>query len=174
MHAKCQPRIPPDFARLASKTPVVPRIITVATSLGERIRTVTGFIEAFARYGIHAAQTARMTGNSKNSKSYEDIVRQTVVEPDSSARPTKAQELAAREGFRALDGDEAGLQQRVVQALSTVGGLSAVHVEVARNLVTLRGSVAAPGMLRTLEDIVAAVPGVDTIHEQVVITTASR
>src|ERR1041384_3461452 len=40
---------------------------------------------------------------TKNSKSYEEIVRQTVLDPDSSKRPTLGQEQAAREGFRALD-----------------------------------------------------------------------
>jgi hypothetical protein len=115
-----------------------------------------------------------MPGSSKNSKSYEDIVRQTVVDPDSSPRPTRAQERAALHGFRALDPDEQDLQQRVAQALGGVDGMSGVSVEVTRNLVTLRGNVAAPGLLRTLEDIVAAVPGVETVHDQVVITASPR
>lgn len=107
-------------------------------------------------------------------KRYEDIVRQTVMDPDSSARPTRAQERAARDGFRALDPDEERLHQRVVQALASVEALSGVSVEVTRDLVTLRGTVAAPATLRTLEDIVAAVPGVGTIHDQVVITAYPR
>jgi HSP20 family molecular chaperone IbpA len=110
-----------------------------------------------------------MSRNTENSKSYEDIVRQTVMDPDSSQRPTRAQERAAREGFRAMDADETQLHQRVAQAVAGVPGMAGVSVEVTRELVTLRGSVAAADGLRTLEDIVASVPGVDTVHNQVVV-----
>jgi len=41
--------------------------------------------------------------NPRNASTYDDIVRRTVVDPDSSVRPTREQERAAREGFRALD-----------------------------------------------------------------------
>jgi osmotically-inducible protein OsmY len=103
-------------------------------------------------------------------KSYEDIVRKTVVDPDSSARPTVAQERAAHEGYRALDAEEGQLQERVLQALASAGpSMAGVTVEVSRNLVTLRGRVSTPTVLHTLEDIVARIPGVDTVHDQVVI-----
>lgn len=115
-----------------------------------------------------------MAPSSKNPKSYEDIVRQTVVDPDSSQRPTRAQEQQARDGFRALDADESQLQDRVLGALRGNPGLAGVSVEVTRSLVTLRGYVSAPGLLRTLEDIVARVPGVDTVHDQVVIQATSH
>jgi osmotically-inducible protein OsmY len=109
----------------------------------------------------------------KNSKSYEEIVRQTVVDPDSSARPTLAQEQAAREGFRALDADERALQDRVLGALATSGAeIAGVTIEVTRDLVTLRGRVADAGMLSPLEDAVARVPGVGTIHNLVVVGPA--
>jgi HSP20 family molecular chaperone IbpA len=111
-----------------------------------------------------------MSRNTENSKSYEDIVRQTVMDPDSSQRPTRAQERAAREGFRAMDADETQLHQRVAQTLAGVPGMAGVSVEVTRELVTLRGSVSAADSLRTLEDIVAAVPGVNTVHNQVVVS----
>ena len=112
-----------------------------------------------------------MAGNpERKTSSYEDIVRKTVVDPDSSARPTTDQERAAHEGFRAIDDDERKLQERVQQALTGAGGeLSGVSVEVTRNIVTLRGKVATAGALRTLEAIVARVAGVDTVHDQVVI-----
>jgi osmotically-inducible protein OsmY len=107
---------------------------------------------------------------AKNPKSYEEIVRQTVVDPDSSARPTLQQEQAGREGFRALDADERVLHDRVLGALATSGmDVSGVTVEITRELVTLRGRVTDSAVLRTLEDTVARVSGVDTIHNLVVV-----
>jgi hypothetical protein len=106
----------------------------------------------------------------RTPRSYDDIVRQTVVEPDTSTRPTRDQEQAAREGFRALDPDEQVLHDRVVQALATLGpDASRVTAEVSRELVTLRGQVADVAMLRRIEDAVAYVTGVETIHNQVVV-----
>lgn len=111
---------------------------------------------------------SRNTG--RNSKSYDDIVRSTVVDPDSSVRPTKQQEKEAREGFRALDPDEQALHARVVQALASAGGdASAVTVEISGDLVRLSGQVSDSRMLRSIEDAVAGVPGVETIHNQVVV-----
>jgi hypothetical protein len=93
-------------------------------------------------------------------------VRRTVVDPDSSSRPSPDQVQDAREGFRALDSDEQDLHDRVAAAVAAMPG---VTVEVARDLVTLRGRVPNPAALRALEDAVARVPGVETIHNQVVI-----
>jgi hypothetical protein len=98
--------------------------------------------------------------------SYDDIVRRTVVDPDSSVRPSPDQIQDAREGFRALDTDEQGLHDRVAVAVARMPGVS---VEVTRDLVTLRGRVPSPAALRELEDAVARVPGVETVHNQVVI-----
>lgn len=107
--------------------------------------------------------------------SYDDIVRKTVVDPDSSARPTRGQEQLAREGYRALDDDERQLTDRVLHALATSGqDVSGVAVEVSRDLVTLHGRVNDPSVLRNVEDIVAAVPGVATIHNQLVIGASPR
>jgi len=107
--------------------------------------------------------------------SYDDIVRKTVIEPDSSVRPSRAQEQAAREGYRALDDDERVLQDRVTSTLASQGGAwSGVTAEVSRDLVTLRGRVGDPAALRSLEDVVARIPGVETVHNQVVIAAAQR
>ena len=107
----------------------------------------------------------------RNPSSYDDIVRKTVVDPDSSARPTRAQEQAAREGFRALDAEEQQIHDRVQQALATLGSdASRVTAEVSRDLVTLRGPVSDVRMLRKIEDMVASVAGVETIHNLVVVT----
>jgi osmotically-inducible protein OsmY len=109
-------------------------------------------------------------GTVKTPKSYEEIVRKTVMDPDSSVRPTLGQERAGLEGFRALDSDERALQERVLAALASSGiDIYGVEVELTRDLVTLRGRVGDPGMLRTLEDAVARVPGITTIHNLVVV-----
>lgn len=111
---------------------------------------------------------SRNTG--RPPQSYDEITRQTVVDPDSSVRPTLAQEQAAREGHRALDGDEQALRDQVVHALVSAGpGAAGVTVEVSRDLVVLRGRVAHPAMLRVIEDAVAGIAGVSTIHDQVVV-----
>jgi hypothetical protein len=106
----------------------------------------------------------------ENPRSYDEIVRSTVVDPDSSVRPTREQEQAAREGFRALDADEQALHARVMKALAGVGAVtSGVTVEITGDLVRLSGQVPDAGTLRALEDTVARVQGVDTIHNQVVV-----
>lgn len=113
---------------------------------------------------------SRTTG--QKPKSYEEIVRESVVDPDSSKRPTLDQERAAYEGFRAVDDDERRLLERVQQALSAAGpDLAGVTAEPSGDLVTLRGRVATASALRTLEDVVAGVPGVATVHNQVVVGT---
>src|SRR5689334_1639598 len=49
--------------------------------------------------GTLAAQCGAMpTKSTRNPKTYDEIVRATVLDPDSSVRPTKEQEQAAREG----------------------------------------------------------------------------
>jgi BON domain-containing protein len=106
------------------------------------------------------------TGNHPTS--YEEIVRRTVVDPDSSVRPSGAQVQAAREGFRALDPDEQALHDRVASAVAALGA-GGVTIEISRELVTLRGRVADIVALRAVEDAVARVPGVDTIHNQIVV-----
>jgi hypothetical protein len=109
----------------------------------------------------------------RDPRSYDDIVRRTIVDPDSSIRPTKEQEQAAREGFRALAPDEQVLHDRVLQALATLGPeASRVTAEVSRELVTLRGQVADVATLRRIEDAVAYVTGVETIHNQVVVAAS--
>ena len=106
--------------------------------------------------------------DDKQAQSYDDIVRKTVVDPDSSQRPSRFQEQQAREGYRALDDDEQALTERVQRAVASTGA-AGVTIEVARDLVTLRGQVREVEMLRTIEDAVARVPGVDTVHNQIVV-----
>jgi osmotically-inducible protein OsmY len=132
------------------------------------------FLASAARLALVLHADRNMARNTvRNPRSYDDIVRQTVVEPDTSIRPTREQEQAAREGFRALDPDEQVLHDRVVQALATLGAdASRVTAEISRELVTLRGQVADVATLRRIEDAVAYVTGVETIYNQVVVAAS--
>lgn len=106
----------------------------------------------------------------RKPRSYEDIVRETVVDPDSSKRPSREQVQASREGHWAHDAEEGALRDRVLEALVRLGpDASTVTADVAREVVTLRGLVAEPDMLRAIEDAVARVPGVATVHNQIVV-----
>lgn len=95
--------------------------------------------------------------------SYDDIVRRTVPDPDSSQRPSERQEQQAREGFRAMDAQETALAARV-QAVA-----EGVEVEVDRETVTLRGSVRDAGAIARIEDAVRAVDGVGSVVNRLVV-----
>ncbi len=101
-------------------------------------------------------------------KSYEDIVRSTVLAPDGSVQPSTSQEKAAHEGFRAMDEAEQALQSRVEGALSRMGA-AGVTAEVSDDHVTLMGRVPDVGQLQAVEDAVARIEGVERVHNQVVV-----
>lgn len=110
---------------------------------------------------------------ARDASTYDDIVRSTVLDPDSSVRPSRDQERAAREGFRALDADEEALQGAVQHAIGALGNAAGrVNFEVTGERVTLRGQVGDAAMLRRVEDAVAGVAGVEIIHNQVVVAPA--
>jgi osmotically-inducible protein OsmY len=97
-------------------------------------------------------------------KTYDEIVRTTVPEPDGSWRPSPEQVKQAHEGFRATDADEQQLEARVHAALSGVQG---VTVEVSRDRVTLRGTVSAADLAR-VADLVRGVDGVAAVDDQLI------
>ena len=106
-------------------------------------------------------------------KSYDEIVRTTVPDPDSSRRPTARQEQQAREGYRHLDPAERALCERVTDALED--GLRSSNeawgfdIEIDRETVTLRGTVRDPATLALVEDIVRDVEGVVSVKNQLVV-----
>lgn len=103
-------------------------------------------------------------------RSYDDIIRKTVPEPDSSFRPTKEQERAAFEGERIMSTDETALYQRVSDALRGSGlDTSDVSIEIDGSRVTLRGRVGDHHTLPLLENAVRAVPDVGDIVDLVVV-----
>jgi len=100
------------------------------------------------------------------NKTYDEIVRKTVPEPDSSFRPSPEQVRQAYEGFRALDADEQALKARVEAVLV---GHPGVEVEVERDRVILRGKVESSEEMNHVPDLVRAVEGVGVVEDQLVI-----
>ena len=98
-------------------------------------------------------------------KTYDEIVRTTVPEPDGSWRPSPEQVKQAHEGFRALDADEQQLDARVRAALGDVQG---VTIEVTRDRVMVRGAVADP---TRVAEVVRSVEGVAAVDDQLVSAT---
>lgn len=98
-------------------------------------------------------------------RSYDEITRSTVPDPDSSFRPSKEQEKEAKEGFRMLDEDEHALHDRVMAAVAGTGA----DIEIDRNHVTLRGQVSNSADLTRIEDRVRAVEGVGSVKNDLVV-----
>lgn len=97
-------------------------------------------------------------------KTYDDITRATVPEPDSGFRPTKEQIRQAKEGFWALDDDEKALTERARTAVAAIA--PGVGVEVSRNTITLRGKVPDTETMQRVRD---AVSELGTIDDQLTI-----
>jgi tRNA U34 5-methylaminomethyl-2-thiouridine-forming methyltransferase MnmC len=99
-------------------------------------------------------------------KSYDDITRKTVPEPDSSWRPTPEQVKQAHEGFRAMDPGEQELHARVAAAVG-----ASIDVEVDGDRVTLRGQVADAEALTRIPELARAVAGVAHVDDQLVVAS---
>jgi hypothetical protein len=116
--------------------------------------------------GTCAAHVPDMGSDNRSvPQSYDDIVRKTVPDPDSSARPTVRQEQQARDGFRAMDEHEQALAARVAAALAGM----AVDIEVERETVTLHGKVASAADIARAEDLVGRVDGVSGVVNRLVV-----
>lgn len=108
-------------------------------------------------------------------RTYDDITRRTVPEPDSGFRPTKDQERAAFEGERVLSSDEQIIHDKVSEALRQSGlDIAEVSIEVDRTRVTLRGRVDDHHTLPLLENAVREVPEVGDIVDLVVVDPTRR
>jgi len=118
-------------------------------------------------FALHSARGMRRPG-PRVPQSYDEIVRRTVPDPDSSKRPTARQEQLAREGFRALDEHEQALHARVFAALDDPSG---IEIEVDRETVTLRGHVANAEMIAHVEELVGGVEGVASVVNHLVVRT---
>src|SRR5689334_20509745 len=96
----------PRFDRVRRRHTAHPR-----TMRGARRQLLQGVERWLHSPGVMSKQTPT---------SYDDIVRRTVPDPDSSQRPSERQEQQAREGFRAMDADETALAARVRAAAEGV------------------------------------------------------
>ncbi len=106
----------------------------------------------------------------RTPRTYDEITRNTVPEPDSSFRPTSDQERAAFEGERILSSDEQALHTRVADALGSSGlDVSTLAIEIDGSRVTLRGRVSDVHLLPQLEAAVRTVDDVGDIVDLVVV-----
>ncbi len=108
--------------------------------------------------------------SGQTPKSYDEITRKTVPDPEGSWRPTANQETSAKEaGYQALDAGEQELHDRVRDALSANGiDTSRIAIEVVRERVTLRGSVTQGTKLDDVEHAVHGVSGVGELNNSLV------
>lgn len=104
-------------------------------------------------------------------KTYDEITRKTVPDPEGSWRPDPSTVKAANEGgYQALDKDEQDLHDRVRDALIAHGiDTSRIAIEVLRDRVTLRGTVTKGQRLDQIEMAVCAVSGVGELVDWLVL-----
>jgi len=103
-------------------------------------------------------------------RSYEEIVRATVPDPDTSWRPTVEEEESAYEGFRAMDPEERRLCEDVHDALLEAGiDTMPLKIEIERDRVILRGNVVDTATMARIPEIVREVEGVGSVIDQLVI-----
>jgi len=112
-----------------------------------------------------------MPPNRRSPSSYDEIVRKTVPDPDSSWRPDPEQVRAAHAGARALDAEERALLDRVSGALLDDEELAAwdIDVEIERATVRLHGQVGDIAILERIGGIVARVDGVGEVVNKLVV-----
>lgn len=105
-------------------------------------------------------------------RTYDEITRETVPDPDTSWRPSDRQEQEAYAGHRALDGEEQDLFDDVVNSLAASGeDITRVQIEIDRDRVILRGQVRSPTALGRVVDVVRSVGGVRGVIDYLVIAS---
>jgi len=103
-------------------------------------------------------------------KTYDEIARRTVPEPDGGWRPTPEQVQRTREGMIDHSPEETELLGRVRDALTAAHiDLSHVQLEIDHEQVIVRGEVKRMGEMVEIENVIAAVPGVETVVDLLVI-----
>ena len=108
--------------------------------------------------------------SNRVSRTYDEITRATVPEPDSSMRPSKEQVRNAFEGYRALDEDESALHARVMDALRDCGmNWQNVAVEVEGKRVSVRGTVDDDEALSRIPELIRNIDGVEAVDDRLVI-----
>lgn len=121
-----------------------------------------------------------MAGRSdKTPSSYDEILRRTVVNTDTSMRPSREEEMLSRHRFgeatehrpRPLTNTELELLDRVRRTLMADPGLDLTNVEIMVDgrCVVLTGDV--PGIATSIRiaDLAGALHGVDGVDNQLVV-----
>lgn len=123
--------------------------------------------------GTVAAPGSRMPGSTP--RTYDEITRATVPDPDSSYRPTPEQQRATAAGELFVSADERALHDAVSNALSGSGvDVSDVSFEISGTRVTLRGRVDDVHLLPRIEAAVRDVEGVGDIVDLLVVDAGTR
>ena len=106
-------------------------------------------------------------------RTYDEITRHTVPEPDSSFRPGAELERDAYAHFHSTQEGQRELYQCIKEALLVAPHIatSGVVVEVDQGRVTLRGRVLDPPSLRQVESIVTAIEGVTQVDNRLIVGT---
>lgn len=117
--------------------------------------------------------------SGETPKSYDEILRSTVVDPDMSFRPSRDEEELSQHRFgevtehrpHRLTVHERDLRARVYDALAADGALdlSGVELDVDRRQIILMGTVPGPSTKVRLAELASAVPGVDRVDNQLVV-----
>ena len=105
----------------------------------------------------------------RTTRTYDEIVRRTVVEPDLSFQPTPEQMAEGPIGERAMFADERALFERVRDELLSRGFvMDTFSIEVVGTKVVLRGHVRDAACMRAIEHAVSTVEGVETFEDHLV------
>ena len=103
-------------------------------------------------------------------RTYEDLTRATVPNPDSSFRPSEEQERQAFDGYRALDPDESALHARVMDALRDSGlNWQGIVIEVSGTHIAVRGTVDDDVELTRIPELIRNVEGVESVEDRLVV-----
>ena len=108
----------------------------------------------------------------KPAKTYDEIVRRTVISPDLTFRPSESEERASVAAAHGLARERSAVASRVRSALREALGDEAdrISLDVETGMLTLQGEVASAELAGRAEAIASAVPGVDEVDNQLVIT----
>jgi osmotically-inducible protein OsmY len=110
-------------------------------------------------------------------KSYDEIVRATVPEPDSGFRPTRDEEQLARH----RDPDDHSTHGHTQRELDTLARVEAalradpnidtsdVHLDIDREALVITGTVPGTSTSARIDDVVGAIDGVERIANQLIV-----
>ncbi len=105
------------------------------------------------------------------NKTYDDITRKTVPDPDGSIRPSREQVERAYDGTHTRTHDDLRLLAAVQAAVHAHGDGARIAVEVRDGRVELRGEVSRSASITEVEDLVRGVPGVGAVENKLVVGT---